>query len=139
MIRVLLADDHALFRDAICMTLELAPDMEVVAQAGDGAEAVRCAAATPVDVVCMDMCMPGLGGIEATRRLRQLFPAVRVIGLSAQDDPGLIADMLAAGASGYVTKVNAGRELVHAIRLAHRRGSHDGPADNTANALFAGV
>jgi len=119
-IRVLLADDHAMFRDALRMTLEVDPDIEVVAQADDGKALLESMARLPVDVVCIDICMAGLDGIETTRQLLQRFPETKVIGLSAQDNPNVVADMLRAGARGYVLKMDVARELIDAIRRVHR-------------------
>jgi len=109
-----------MFRDALCMALEVDPGIEVVAQAVDGEAVLASLAVTPVDVVCMDMCMAGLGGIETTRQLLQRFPETKVIGLSAHDNPTMVADMLRAGARGYVLKMDVGRELIDAIRRVHR-------------------
>lgn len=127
-IRVLLADDHEIFREALRMTLELDPDIEVVAQAGDGMGVLESMTSIPVDVVCMDMRMAGLGGIETTRRLLQRFPATKVIGLSAHDDPVLVREMIAAGACGYVLKMDIGRELTQAIRSVHGNGVYLSPS-----------
>ena len=114
--RVLLADDHALFRDALRMTLEMAPDVEIVAEAADGRSVLELFAESHPDVVCMDVNMPGLNGVDATRQLLALHPEVRIIGLSCDADPRRVAEMIGAGALGYVVKMNAGRDLLPAIR-----------------------
>lgn len=119
-IRVLLADDHAMFRDALRMTLEVDPYIEVVSQADDGKAVLESMARIPVDVICIDICMAGLDGIETTRQLLQRFPETKVIGLSAHDNPTLVADMLRAGARGYVLKMDVSQELTDAIRRVHR-------------------
>jgi two-component system NarL family response regulator len=116
MTRVLLADDHQMFRHALQTMLEKEPNIHVVGQAGDGQELLKIAASTAVDVVCMDIGMPKMNGIEATRRLLAINPAIKVIGLSAYIDRDFVLDMLKAGASGYVTKVETGDELLRAIR-----------------------
>lgn len=116
MTRVLLADDHQMFRHALLSMLEKEPNIHVVGQAGDGQELLKIAAATAVDVVCMDIGMPKMNGIEATRRLLAINPAIKVIGLSAYIDRDFVLDMLKAGASGYVTKGETGDELLRAIR-----------------------
>lgn len=115
-IRVLLADDHQLFRDALRVMLEKEVDIEVVAQTGDGLLVVDLAQEMRPDVVCMDISMPGMNGIETTRRLLAARPEIRVIGLSAFSDQRYISEMLNAGALGYITKAAAGSQLMLAIR-----------------------
>ena len=114
--RILLADDHHLFRDALRAMLEGEPDLEIVAEASDGHELLKLASAMPVDVVCMDIGMPNMNGIEATRRLIAICPDIKVIGLSAHHDRDFVLDLMKAGASGYVTKTEAGEELLRAIQ-----------------------
>ena len=116
-IRVMLADDHTQFREALRMWLEMAPDMEVVAEAHDSDSVLAGAGAIPLDVVCMDVNMKGLNGIETTRQLLALYPHIKVIGLSAYVDPGRVAEMLGAGASGYVAKGSPGDQVLAAIRM----------------------
>jgi DNA-binding NarL/FixJ family response regulator len=115
-LRIMLADDHAVYRDALCMWLELAPDMEVVAQAHDGYSLLQGVAQSRPDVVCMDLNMPGLDGIESTRQLLQLQPTAKVIGLSASIDLLRVAEMFRVGALAYVLKGSDGGELLAAIR-----------------------
>jgi DNA-binding NarL/FixJ family response regulator len=115
-LRVMLADDHAVYRDALSMWLELAPDMEVVAQAHDGYSLLQDVGLARPDVVCMDLNMPGLDGIETTRQLLQCQPNVKVIGLSASVDLLRVAQMFQAGVLGYVLKGSGGGELLAAIR-----------------------
>ena len=117
-LRILLAEDHRMFREAMRYVLAKEPDIEVVGEVGDGLEALQRAAALLPDVVCMDVNMPRMGGIEATRRLLAAHPTIRVIGLSAYTDKHFVLDMLDAGALGYVTKAEAGDELLRAIRAA---------------------
>lgn len=114
-LRVLLADDHLLFRTALRMSLEGSPGIEVVAEAVNGRTAIDAVGQCRADVVCMDINMPGLDGIEATRAILAVHPDVKVIGLSAHVDPVRVADMFRAGALGYVHKSNAGTELPQAI------------------------
>lgn len=114
-IRILLADDHKMFREALRMTLETIPGMQVVAEVDNGKSILAQVDSTRPDVVCMDINMPMLSGIEATQLLRIAHPEVRVVGLSAHADPTLVAQMIAAGALGYVVKSNAGHELPKAI------------------------
>ena len=115
-LRILLADDHALFRDALRMTLAGEADMVVVAEAGSGEAVAALVALHSPDVVCMDLSMPGMDGVQATQLLLASHPGVKVIGLSAHVDEESARDMLRAGASGYVVKMHAGSELAPAIR-----------------------
>ncbi len=126
-VRVLLADDHALFRGALRMVLELAPDMEVVGEAENGHQVLACIGAARPDVVCMDLNMPGLDGVQTTQALRLQYPAVRVIGLSAHMDLARVAQLLDAGALGYVVKGSAAAQLLDAIRCASRNESYLSP------------
>jgi DNA-binding NarL/FixJ family response regulator len=115
-LRVLLADDHALFREALRMVLELTPDIEVVAEVENGLQVLGRVADSQPDVVCMDLNMPGLNGVDATRQLQSAYPAVKVIGLSAHVDLPRVAAIYQAGAMGYVVKGRVGAELQEAIR-----------------------
>ena len=118
-IRVLLADDHDMIRGALRSLLDSEPGMRVIAEARDGDEAVRVAAEVGPDVVVMDLRMPGVGGAEATRRIRADTPGAKVVVLSAHTDPRIVKDALAAGALGYVVKDEAFRDLAAAVRSAH--------------------
>lgn len=115
-LRVLLAEDHKMFRDALRVMLEKEDDIEVVGEVGDGLELLQRARQVRPDIVCMDIGMPHLNGIEATRRLLELSPHTKIIGLSAFSEKHFILDMLNAGAAGYVLKASAGEELLRAIR-----------------------
>ncbi len=114
-LRVMIVDDHTIFRRALAEMLADTPGIEVVAEVGDGAEAVARAAQCLPDVVCMDISMPRMSGIEATRLLLEALPELSVIGLSAYAEEHLIGDMLAAGACSYVTKEMAATDLLPAI------------------------
>ena len=116
MIRVLIADDQRMFRTAISRSLGDVTGIEVVGEAADGEEAVRMAVEHCPDVVLMDIAMPVLNGMEATRRIRARCPATRVVGLSIYDNPGMDEMMLAAGAAAYVTKGCDLDTLVETIR-----------------------
>jgi DNA-binding NarL/FixJ family response regulator len=115
-INVILADDHAMFRAGLKSLLERQDDMEVVAEAEDGEKAVRLAQELEPDIVVMDVGMPGLNGIEATRQLQDRAPDCRVIALTVHRDQEVVTRMLGAGARGYLIKDCAFDELVDAVR-----------------------
>ena len=115
-IKILLADDHRLFREGLRALLEKEQDMEVVAEASDGRQAVELAGELAPAVVVMDISMPDLNGIEATRQLASRVPATKVIALSMHSDRRFIGGMLKAGASGYLLKDCANEEFIRAIR-----------------------
>ena len=115
-IKILIADDHAVVRDGTRQILEKEADMNVVAEAADGAEAIKLAGSTNPDVAIIDIAMPVLDGIEATRQIKSLYPAVAVLILSAYDDDQFVFSLLEAGAAGYLLKSVRGRELVDAVR-----------------------
>lgn len=117
-IRVLLVDDHALFCEALRMSLEMSPDIEVVAEAHSISSAIEALAQGQPDVICMDINLAGHSGIALTRQLLARDPALRIIGLSATSDPDQVAAMKQAGACGYVIKSRAGADLPLAIRTA---------------------
>ena len=127
-IRVILADDHAVVRKGIREFLEEENDIVVVAEAADGGQAVDLVAQHEPDVAVLDIQMPGVGGIEATRRIRAGQPGVRVLVLTAYDDDPYIFALLQAGASGYILKTAGSRELVQAVRAVHRGESALDPA-----------
>jgi len=118
--RILLADDHQLFREALCHLLNSQPDLEVAGQVGNGLEVIEQARLSEADVVCMDINMPGMDGIEITRRLIAALPQVKVVALSAYSDQQYVLDMLHAGAMAYVTKGEASDELLRAIHAVLR-------------------
>ena len=115
-LRVLLADDHHLIREALRIMIEKDSSIIVVAESGIGLDVVKLARDTHPDVVCMDINMPGMNGIDTTRRLIAACPAIKVIGLSAFADQRHVVEMLDAGALGYVTKASAGDQLLRAIK-----------------------
>ena len=119
-IRVILADDHPLVRQGIRLFLEEADDVVVVAEATDGSEAVRLVEEHLPDVAVLDIQMPGLSGIEATRQIKARFPQVRVLILTAYDEEPYVLALLQAGASGYLLKSADADELVRAVRAVHR-------------------
>ena len=128
MIRVALADDQALVRGGFRMILEAQPDMEVTAEAGDGAEAVRVVRETTPDVVLMDIRMPGLNGIEATAEITRQALDTRVLILTTFDLDEYVYEAVKAGASGFVLKDTPPAELVHAVRVVARGDALVAPA-----------
>jgi DNA-binding NarL/FixJ family response regulator len=139
-IRILIADDHAFVREGTRRILEQEPDLEVVAEAGDGEETVKLACDLKPDVALVDVAMPRIDGIEATRRIKAQCPAVAVLVLSAYDDDQFVFGLLEAGAAGYLLKSVRGQEIVDAIRAVHAGESvlHPSVARKVLN-RFAGV
>ena len=119
-INVVLADDHILVRQGIRQFLEETGDIKVIAEAGDGAEAVQLVQQLSPDVVVMDINMPKVTGVEATRRIKQHFPAVKILVLTAYDDAPWIRALLHAGADGYILKTAPAEELVKAVRNVYQ-------------------
>jgi len=115
-IRIILADDHKIVRDGLRSLIEKEGDMEVIAEAADGRQAVQLAVELVPQVVFMDIAMPGLNGIEATRQIVTAAPLIKVIALSMHADKRYIMEMLKAGASGYLLKDCAFEEMCRAIR-----------------------
>lgn len=113
---VLIVDDHRILRQGLKSLLEKESDLSVAAEADDGREALEILDSRPIDLVIMDVAMPGLNGIEATRKLLSISPQTKVIGLSMHTDRRFVAEMLKAGAVGFVSKDSAFEELVQAIR-----------------------
>jgi len=118
-IKILIADDHAVVREGTRQILEREPDLEVVAEAGDGEVAVRLAGTSKPDVAIIDISMPKVDGIEATRQIKALYPGITVLILTAYDDDQFIFSLLEAGAAGYLLKSIRGRELIDAVRAVY--------------------
>lgn len=127
-IRVVVADDHKVVRAGIRELLADEPDIQVVGEARDGQEAVALAISLRPDVVVMDINMPELSGVEATRQIRAAAPAVRVLALTAYQDDPYIYGLLDAGASGYMLKTAEGQEIVRAVRATAAGQSAIDPA-----------
>ena len=115
-IGILLVDDHAIIRQGLRSLLEKQPDLEVVAEAADGRKAIDLVRELLPDIVIMDVTMPSLNGIEATRQICSTFPEVKVIALSIHSNRRFIGDMLQAGAAGYILKDSLFEELIRAIK-----------------------
>ena len=122
-IRILVVDDHAVLRDGIRALLGLHDDIEVVGEASEGKEAVGKAQELMPDVVIMDIAMPGMDGLEATRRIKKKHPKMKVLVLTQHDNKEYILSVIKAGASGYVPKRALGSELVSAIRAVQEGDS----------------
>lgn len=118
--KILLADDHVVVRDGLRMVLDAAPDLEVVAEADDGAEAVDRALAEEVDLVILDVSMPRMTGLQAAREIARRKPELRILMLSMHENEQYLFEALKAGASGYVLKSVANRDLIEACRATMR-------------------
>jgi two-component system response regulator NreC len=118
MTRVLLAEDHETVRQGLKLLLDAQPDIEVVGEAGDGRNALEQVKRVKPDVVVMDISMPDVNGLAATREVKAVAPEVAVVALTRHGDEAYVQELLGAGASGYVLKQSASTELLHAIRAA---------------------
>lgn len=127
-IRVLVTDDHAIVRDGVCALLALTDDIEAVGEATDGREALEMVASLSPDVALMDIVMPLMDGLEATRRLRKEFPETKVIVLTQYEDRDYVIPAIEAGASGFISKAAASSELTSAIRSVYRGDSFLSPS-----------
>jgi two-component system response regulator NreC len=123
-VKVLLVDDHVVMRQALRMLLEAQNELDVVADVENGRQAVQAVERLQPDVVLMDVVMPGLNGLEATRQIRRIAPSTRVVMLSGFVDEDQLLDALRAGASGYIIKKSDISELVLAIQTVHRGNSY---------------
>jgi len=131
-IKVLVVDDHTLVRQGIRSLLALADDIEIVGEAADGREAVEKVGQLAPDVVLMDLAMPNMGGLEATRRIRRQFPATKVLVVTQYDDSEYVIPVIEAGARGFVTKTASPMELASGIKAVHRGDSFLSPSAATA-------
>jgi DNA-binding NarL/FixJ family response regulator len=127
-VRIVIADDHRIVREGLRHLLEKRTDFRVVAEAPDGESAVRLAKELSPDIVILDISMPGLNGIEATRRILAERPGVRVLALSMHSDRRFVIETLKAGASGYLLKDSAFDDLARAIEVVMARGAFLSPA-----------
>jgi two-component system response regulator NreC len=132
MIRILLADDHALVRQGFRMILSAQPDMQIVGEAGNGREAVELGEKLQPDLVIMDVTMPELNGVEATRRLAAVAPRARVLALSMHKDSVYVREILRAGARGYLLKDSVDADLLAAVRAIAKGEGYLSPAVSDA-------
>lgn len=126
-IRVMLVDDHAALREALRKVINLQPDLEVAAEASGGSAALQLMSHINPDVVLMDGSMPEMNGIEATRRLRQLQPKAKIIGLTLYSESTYLEEMVASGASGYLMKTGSPENVINAIRIVSEGGTYFDP------------
>lgn len=115
-IRILLVDDHEIMREGMCALLRKYPDFEVIGQAADGRKALEMTQQLEPDIVVMDIGMPNLNGIDATRQILALNPAIKILALSTHSDGSIVAKMIKSGASGYMLKESAFGELITGLQ-----------------------
>jgi len=127
-IRVLVTDDHAMVRDGICALLALTGDIEAIGIAANGREALDMVRELMPDVALMDIAMPIMDGLEATRRIHKEFPKVKILALTQYDERAYVFPVIEAGASGFISKTAASSELVAGIRSVHRGDSFLSPS-----------
>lgn len=132
-VRILLADDHKMFRHALKLALEKEAHLEVIGEASDGQELLKLAHETKPDVVCVDISMPILDGIKATRILHASSPKLKIIGLTTFSDQYHVSELMAAGAAAYVTKTEAINEIARAITMVYKSNKRYFCPDIAAN------
>jgi DNA-binding NarL/FixJ family response regulator len=138
-LRILLADDHVTVRHGLKLLIDGEPDMKVVAEASDGETAIRSALTLKPDVIVMDISMPGMTGLVATRKLKQLQPDAAIVTLTRHGDDAYLQELLRAGVAGYVLKQSAPAELLQAIRAAAAGGQYlDSTLTSRVTAGFLG-
>jgi len=137
MIRVVLADDHGVVREGLRHLLEAQRDIEVIGEAATGHEALQAVEECMPDVVVLDIAMPGLDGVEATRRICRDHPSTMCVVLSMHSNPHYVRSALAAGALGFVLKGSSGQQLVDAVRAAH--GGHRYLSQDLLDGLADGI
>jgi DNA-binding NarL/FixJ family response regulator len=125
--RLLIVDDHAFIRRGVQAILQSFPEWELCGEAGDGEEAVRLAEALKPEVILMDVTMPGLNGIEATRVIRKAQPGIKIVLLTLHESTEILRNGFRAGATGYLLKADAEQELLKALRIVVADGSYISP------------
>jgi DNA-binding NarL/FixJ family response regulator len=140
-LRILLADDHAIVRQGLRLLIDSQPDMRVVGEAADGQEALEQAQALQPDIVVMDVAMPGMNGVIATRALKRQRPDVAIVALTRHDEETYLEECLRAGAAAYVLKQSPPKAFVQAIRAVAAGGVYVDPAvtPRVADGLFGGA
>lgn len=134
-IRILIADDHGVIRAGLRALLSELPELEVVGEAVDGRDTLRKSMEMKPDIVIMDLSMPEMGGMEATRQLSQILPDLRILILTVHEDETLLKEVIRAGAAGYIVKRAVEDELIHAIRVVARGDMYVHPS--MTRALFS--
>jgi len=139
-LRILVADDHAIVRQGLKLLIDSQPDMEVIGEAADGKAALALAATVKPDIVVMDISMPGMNGLIATRSLKEQQPGVMIVALTRHEDDAYLEELLRAGASAYVLKQSAPADFLKAIRAVAAGGIYLDPAmtSRVADGLLAG-
>lgn len=127
-LRILLADDHGVVREGLCLLINRQTDMECIAEASDGREAVRLALELLPDVAVMDVSMPDLNGLQATKVIKHASPQIIILTLTRHTEEAFLQQLLGAGASGYVLKQSSSTEIIRAIRAVAAGGSYLDPA-----------
>jgi two-component system response regulator NreC len=127
-LRILLAEDHKTVREGIKLLVNAQPDMEVVGEAGDGEAAIREIRTLLPDTVVMDISMPNMNGLKATKKIREIYPDIKILTLTRHTDDGYLQQLIAAGANGYVLKQSAPSELINAIRSVSEGNAYMDPA-----------
>jgi DNA-binding NarL/FixJ family response regulator len=125
--RVLIVDDHAFIRRGVQSILQSLPEWELCGEAGDGGEAIRLANELKPEVILMDVTMPGLNGIDATRIIRNALPQVKIVLLTLHESPEILRNGFRAGARGYLLKADAEQELLKALRIVVGDGTYISP------------
>jgi DNA-binding NarL/FixJ family response regulator len=141
LLRILVADDHAIVRQGLRLLIDNQPDMEVIGEAPDGKAALDLAVAMKPDIVVMDVSMPGMSGLIATRSLKQQQPEIMIVALTRHEDDTYLEELLRAGASAYVLKQSAPADFLKAIRAVAAGGIYLDPAmtSRVADGLLAGT
>jgi DNA-binding NarL/FixJ family response regulator len=141
LLRILVADDHAIVRQGLRLLIDNQPDMEVIGEAADGKAALDLAVAVKPDIVVMDVSMPGMSGLIATRSLKQQQPTIMIVALTRHEDETYLEELLRAGASAYVLKQSAPADFLKAIRAVAAGGIYLDPAmtSRVADGLLAGT
>lgn len=124
---IVIAEDHKIVREGVRLLVEAQPDMKVVGEAGDGNEAIRLCGELQPDVVLMDLTMPDLDGITATRRIKAANPEIKVIALTRHDEDGYLQKLIEAGADGYALKQSPPSAVINAVRMVHDGGTYLDP------------
>lgn len=128
MIRLVLADDHAILREGVKSLLSIDPEFEVAGEASDGEEVINLASKLKPDVIVMDIAMPGINGLEATKKIVQTDPSIKILVLTQYDSQEYLFNILQAGAQGYVLKRSASTELITAIKTVYDGHAYLSPA-----------